>query len=80
MWESSVGPSDCSSLLGVYFVSAPANSGLSGENGSHIDLFVNYMYLDCRFIPAHVFMCTCVLVFVLKDRNIISLYEIIQFA
>ena len=37
----------------------------------------NYMYLDC-FIPAHVFLY--VLVFVLKDRNVISLYEIIKLA
>ena len=40
------------------------------------------MYLDCCFIPAHVFLC--VLVFVLKDRNVISPYdydyEIIKFA
>ena len=39
-----------------------------------LDLFV--MYLDCCFIPAHVLLH----VFVLKDRSVISLYEIIKFA
>ena len=47
------------------------------------------MYLDCCFIPAHMYLGCCfipahmflyVLVFVLKDRNVISLYEIIKFA
>ena len=36
------------------------------------------MYLDCSFIPVHVFLY--VHAFVLKDRNVISRYEIIKFA
>ena len=51
--------------------------GVSVYNGGYV--FVNYMYLDCSFIPAHVFMY--VLVFLLKDCNVVSLYyEIIKFA
>ena len=41
-------------------------------------MYLTIMYLDCYFIPTHVFMY--VLVFVLKDRNVISLYETIKFA
>ena len=39
---------------------------------------VNRMYLNSCFIPAHLFLC--VLVFILRDRNVSSLCEITKFA